>query len=163
MTSRQRSILLFVNNRIAETGVSPSAAEIGAEVGISRVNTSNHLRALMAAGFLRRVGNRRGVRSLEVLQLPGSGLRAEEIAWCHANPDRVRALIAVVGQPPGSTVAAQPPALLDPGPAGDAAIAAGRRAISTLAPGEAAEIALPLDPVGRERAYRRISVAAIRA
>jgi repressor LexA len=69
LTSKQRELLIFINSRIKETGVSPSfdemkeALDLKSKSGIHRLIT-----ALEERGFLRRLPNR--ARALEVLRLP---------------------------------------------------------------------------------------------
>jgi len=69
LTKKQRELLLFINDRIKETGVSPSfdemkeALDLASKSGIHRLIT-----ALEERGFLRRLAHR--ARALEVLKLP---------------------------------------------------------------------------------------------
>jgi repressor LexA len=69
LTSKQKELLLFINDRIRETGVSPSfdemkeALDLASKSGIHRLIT-----ALEERGFIRRLANR--ARALEVLKLP---------------------------------------------------------------------------------------------
>lgn len=69
LTVKQRELLLFIHQRIQETGVSPSfdemkeALDLASKSGIHRLIT-----ALEERGFLRRLPNR--ARALEVLKLP---------------------------------------------------------------------------------------------
>ncbi len=71
LTSKQRELLLFIHQRIKETGVSPSfdemkeALDLASKSGIHRLIT-----ALEERGFLRRLPHR--ARALEVLKLPDS-------------------------------------------------------------------------------------------
>jgi repressor LexA len=71
LTKKQRELLLFINDRIKETGVSPSfdemkeALDLASKSGIHRLIT-----ALEERGFLRRLAHR--ARALEVLKLPES-------------------------------------------------------------------------------------------
>ena len=73
LTVKQRELLLFVNERIQETGVSPSfdemkeALDLASKSGIHRLIT-----ALEERGFLRRLPNR--ARALEVIKLPESAI-----------------------------------------------------------------------------------------
>ena len=65
LTKKQRELLLFINDRIKETGVSPSfdemkeALDLASKSGIHRLIT-----ALEERGFLRRLAHR--ARALEV-------------------------------------------------------------------------------------------------
>jgi repressor LexA len=71
LTIKQKELLLFINERIKETGVSPSfdemkdALNLASKSGIFRLIT-----ALEERGFLRRLPNR--ARALEVVKLPES-------------------------------------------------------------------------------------------
>ena len=71
LTKKQRELLLFIHDRIKETGVSPSfdemkdALDLASKSGIHRLIT-----ALEERGFLRRLAHR--ARALEVLKLPDS-------------------------------------------------------------------------------------------
>jgi repressor LexA len=73
LTKKQRELLLFINGRIKETGVSPSfdemkeALDLASKSGIHRLIT-----ALEERGFLRRLAHR--ARALEVLKLPESAV-----------------------------------------------------------------------------------------
>ena len=69
LTSKQKELLLFINDRIRETGVSPSfdemkeALDLASKSGIHRLIT-----ALEERGFIRRLAHR--ARALEVIKLP---------------------------------------------------------------------------------------------
>ncbi len=69
LTKKQHELLIFINDRIAETGVSPSfdemkeALDLRSKSGIHRLIT-----ALEERGFIRRLPHR--ARALEVLRLP---------------------------------------------------------------------------------------------
>lgn len=69
LTVKQRELLLFIHQRIQETGISPSfdemkeALDLASKSGIHRLIT-----ALEERGFLRRLPNR--ARALEVVKLP---------------------------------------------------------------------------------------------
>ncbi|MGE0408757.1 MAG: transcriptional repressor LexA [Amphiplicatus sp.] len=71
LTQKQRELLVFINERIKETGVSPSfdemkeALDLRSKSGIHRLIT-----ALEERGFIRRLPHR--ARALEVLRLPDS-------------------------------------------------------------------------------------------
>ena len=73
LTVKQRELLLFVHQRIQETGVSPSfdemkeALDLASKSGIHRLIT-----ALEERGFLRRLPNR--ARALEVIKLPDAAI-----------------------------------------------------------------------------------------
>lgn len=71
LTNKQRELLLYIHERIRETGISPSfdemreALNLASKSGIHRLIT-----ALEERGFLRRLPHR--ARALEVLKLPES-------------------------------------------------------------------------------------------
>ena len=75
LTAKQRELLLYIHERIKESGVSPSfdemkeALELASKSGIHRLIT-----ALEERGFLRRLPHR--ARALEVLKLPDSAATA---------------------------------------------------------------------------------------
>ena len=75
LTAKQRELLLFIHQRIKESGVSPSfdemkeALDLASKSGIHRLIT-----ALEERGFLRRLPHR--ARALEVLKLPDSATPA---------------------------------------------------------------------------------------
>jgi repressor LexA len=75
LTSKQRELLLFIHERLKETGVSPSfdemkdALDLASKSGIHRLIT-----ALEERGFLRRLAHR--ARALEVVKLPESAATA---------------------------------------------------------------------------------------
>ena len=69
LTRKQHELLCFINDRLSETGVSPSfeemkdALDLKSKSGVHRLIT-----ALEERGFLRRLANR--ARALEVLKMP---------------------------------------------------------------------------------------------
>src|SRR5690348_17864295 len=71
LTRKQHELLMFIHERIKETGVSPSfdemkeALDLASKSGIHRLIT-----ALEERGFLRRLPHR--ARALEVLKMPDS-------------------------------------------------------------------------------------------
>ncbi len=75
LTAKQRELLLYIHERIKESGVSPSfdemkeALDLASKSGIHRLIT-----ALEERGFLRRLAHR--ARALEVLKLPESAAPA---------------------------------------------------------------------------------------
>ncbi len=75
LTTKQRELLIFIHQRIKDTGVSPSfdemkeALDLASKSGIHRLIT-----ALEERGFLRRLAHR--ARALEVLKLPESAAPA---------------------------------------------------------------------------------------
>src|SRR5439155_24890914 len=69
LTAKQRELLLFIDNRLKESGISPSfdemreALELKSKSGVHRLIT-----ALDERGFIRRLPNR--ARAIEVIKLP---------------------------------------------------------------------------------------------
>ena len=69
LTAKQRELLLFIDARLKEGGISPSfdemreALDLNSKSGVHRLNS-----ALEARGFIRRLPNR--ARALEVVKLP---------------------------------------------------------------------------------------------
>lgn len=69
LTAKQRELLVFINDRIEETGVSPSFDEMKEALNLrSKSGIHRLITALEERGFLRRLPNR--ARALEVLRLP---------------------------------------------------------------------------------------------
>jgi repressor LexA len=83
LTKKQKDLLLFIHNRVQETGVSPSfdemkdALELKSKSGIHRLIT-----ALEERGFIRRLAHR--ARALEILKLP-EGLQGQSLSPAPAN------------------------------------------------------------------------------
>src|SRR3982751_1085695 len=69
LTKKQHELICFINDRLAETGVSPSfeemkeALDLKSKSGVHRLSS-----ALEERGYLRRLPNR--ARALEVLKMP---------------------------------------------------------------------------------------------
>ena len=90
LTRKQHELLMFIHERIKETGVSPSfdemkdALDLASKSGIHRLIT-----ALEERGFLRRLAHR--ARALEVVKLP-------EQATAAAPPQGPRRLPSPVGR-----------------------------------------------------------------
>jgi repressor LexA len=75
LTSKQRELLLFVQARLAKTGVSPSFDEMREALDLkSKSGVHRLISALEERGFIRRLPNR--ARALEVLKLPDSSAPA---------------------------------------------------------------------------------------
>lgn len=69
LTSKQRELLLFINRRLGETGVSPSFDEMREALDLkSKSGVHRLISALEERGFIRRLPNR--ARALEVMKLP---------------------------------------------------------------------------------------------
>ena len=79
LTRKQHELLMFIHERIQETGVSPSfdemkeALDLASKSGIHRLIT-----ALEERGFIRRLLNR--ARALEVIREPGATTPARNTA-----------------------------------------------------------------------------------
>src|SRR5215212_4736372 len=83
LTRKQHELLTYINERLGETGVSPSfeemkdALELKSKSGVHRL-----ISALEERGFIRRLANR--ARALEVLRMPdskGTGLAENRSAY----------------------------------------------------------------------------------
>lgn len=76
LTRKQHELLLYINERLAETGVSPSFEEMKDALDLkSKSGVHRLVSALEERGFIRRLPNR--ARALEVLKMPetrGSGV-----------------------------------------------------------------------------------------
>ena len=71
LTKRQHDLLVFINQRLTETGVSPSFKEMADGVGLrSTSGVHRRILELEERGFIRRLHFR--VRAIEVLRLPAN-------------------------------------------------------------------------------------------
>src|SRR3954451_7163766 len=69
LTAKQRELLMFVNQRLGETGISPSFDEMREALDLkSKSGVHRLISALEERGFIRRLPNR--ARALEVLKMP---------------------------------------------------------------------------------------------
>ena len=69
LTAKQRELLLFIDNRLNENGISPSFDEMREALDLkSKSGVHRLISALEERGFIRRLPNR--ARALEVLKLP---------------------------------------------------------------------------------------------
>ena len=69
LTAKQRELLLFIDRRLNESGISPSFDEMREELELkSKSGVHRLISALEERGFIRRLPNR--ARALEVLKLP---------------------------------------------------------------------------------------------
>lgn len=75
LTAKQHKLLYFINERLEETGISPSFDEMKEALGLkSKSGIHRLIMALEERGFIRRLPNK--ARALEVLRLPdGTGRR----------------------------------------------------------------------------------------
>lgn len=97
MTRRERQVASWFHDRIAETGAMPPYQEAAAELGVRAETVGVVMRRLRHLGHVERGEWRGGRRVPPRITLPGRGLMAAEVAWCHANPERVRAMIELAG------------------------------------------------------------------
>jgi repressor LexA len=75
LTAKQRELLLFIQDRLGETGVSPSFDEMREALALkSKSGVHRLISALEERGFIRRLPNR--ARALEVVKLPESATPA---------------------------------------------------------------------------------------
>jgi repressor LexA len=75
LTAKQRELLLFINDRLGETGVSPSFDEMREALALkSKSGVHRLISALEERGFIHRLPNR--ARALEVVKLPESAAPA---------------------------------------------------------------------------------------
>lgn len=75
LTTKQHELLCFVDERLKETGVSPSFEEMKEALGLkSKSGIHRLISALEERDFIRRLPNR--ARALEVLKLPEGGIVA---------------------------------------------------------------------------------------
>ena len=124
LTAKQRELLLFVNRRLGETGVSPSFDEMREALDLkSKSGVHRLISALEERGFIRRLPNR--ARALEVVKLPEASapqpLAARPVTHAPAN-DTIEIPIhgrIAAGTPiealQGTEAFAVPAALLGPG------------------------------------------------
>ena len=69
LTAKQRELLLFIDNRLKESGISPSFDEMREALDLkSKSGVHRLISALEERGFIRRLPNR--ARALEVLKMP---------------------------------------------------------------------------------------------
>jgi repressor LexA len=90
LTAKQHELLLFIQTRLAETGVSPSFEEMKDALDLkSKSGVHRLIGALEERQFLRRLPNR--ARALEVMRLPGdaapTGRRPEDTAASGRRPE----------------------------------------------------------------------------
>lgn len=75
LTAKQRELLLFIDQRLGETGISPSFDEMREALALkSKSGVHRLISALEERGFIRRLPNR--ARALEVVKLPESATPA---------------------------------------------------------------------------------------
>src|ERR1700754_4976130 len=75
LTAKQRELLIFIDSRLNENGISPSFDEMREALDLkSKSGVPRLISALAERGFIRRLPNR--ARALEVLKLPDTRLAA---------------------------------------------------------------------------------------
>jgi len=76
LTRKQHELICFINDRLAQTGVSPSFEEMKEALDLkSKSGVHRLISALEERGFIRRLPNR--ARALEVTKLPEGGVLAK--------------------------------------------------------------------------------------
>ena len=125
LTAKQRELLLFIDQRLGETGISPSFDEMREALDLkSKSGVHRLISALEERGFIRRLPNR--ARALEVMKLPETPSTATATTLRPAAPtpanDTVELLLAgriAAGTPiealQGTETFPVPAALLGPG------------------------------------------------
>src|SRR5437868_15494157 len=90
LTRKQHELIRFIQDRLEETGVSPSFEEMKEALDLkSKSGVHRLISALEERGFIRRLPNR--ARALEVLRQPEdvtsghSGAKAATLAAAHSN------------------------------------------------------------------------------
>ena len=69
LTRKQHELLLYIDERLSETGISPSFEEMKDALDLkSKSGVHRLISALVERGFIRRLPNR--ARALEVLKMP---------------------------------------------------------------------------------------------
>src|SRR5580765_2055629 len=104
LTAKQRELLLFIDKRLKESGISPSfdemreALELKSKSGVHRL-----ISALEERGFIRRLPNR--ARALEVTKLPEGGVVKAPTAKAEtAKPSNVIEMPRRVPQPANDVI-----------------------------------------------------------
>src|SRR5471030_702818 len=85
LTRKQHELICFINDRLDETGVSPSFEEMKEALDLkSKSGVHRLISALEERQFIRRLPNR--ARALEVLKMPERGIKAPTKAAPSAAP-----------------------------------------------------------------------------
>ena len=125
LTAKQRELLMFIDRRLGETGISPSFDEMREALDLkSKSGVHRLISALEERGFIRRLANR--ARALEVVKLPETRPAATVVPLRPAAPspanDTIELLLAgriAAGTPiealQGTEAFPVPAALLGPG------------------------------------------------
>lgn len=100
LTAKQRELIVFIQQRLEETGVSPSFEEMKDALDLkSKSGVHRLISALEERGFLRRLPNR--ARALEVIREPGDATPARA-----ATPAASGNVVAMPAAPPRAPSAA---------------------------------------------------------
>ncbi|MFP4002980.1 MAG: LexA family protein, partial [Alphaproteobacteria bacterium] len=105
LTRKQHELLMFINERIKETGVSPSfdemkeALDLRSKSGIHRLIT-----ALEERGFIRRLAHR--ARALEIVKLPDSMAQGLAASRRNFSPNVIEGSLGKVRPLPQGTTGA---------------------------------------------------------
>jgi len=92
LTRKQHELLLFIHDRLSESGVSPSFEEMKDALDLkSKSGVHRLIRALEERDFIRRLPNR--ARALEVLRMPERVIPAKPAASVPAPPPPIAAKI----------------------------------------------------------------------
>ena len=116
LTRKQRELLKFIQERLAETGISPSFDEMKEALGLkSKSGVHRLITGLEERGFIKRLPHR--ARALDVVRLPeDQTAKAVQAARPAAGEDRRASLNVIRGDftpsLPGAMVAAQPSSAL---------------------------------------------------
>ncbi|HVQ08484.1 MAG TPA: transcriptional repressor LexA [Allosphingosinicella sp.] len=87
LTRKQHELLLYIDGKLAETGISPSFEEMKDALDLkSKSGVHRLISALVERGFIRRLPNR--ARALEVLKMPDARKAATAGAGAGAPPPR---------------------------------------------------------------------------
>lgn len=87
LTRKQHELLLYIHQRLSETGVSPSFEEMKEALDLkSKSGVHRLISALEERGFIRRLANR--ARALEVLRMPDSKAAVAEGRSAYTPPPR---------------------------------------------------------------------------
>ena len=125
LTSKQHELLLFIHDRLGQTGVSPSFDEMREALDLkSKSGVHRLISALEERGFIRRLPNR--ARALEILKLPEGAASAPQPSVAQVIPSPANDTIEIplhgriaAGTPiealQGNEGFAVPAALLGPG------------------------------------------------
>ena len=98
LTAKQHELIRFIQDRLEETGISPSFEEMKAALDLkSKSGVHRLISALEERGFIRRLPNR--ARALEIIKLPEDSVTSPSRAPAGANDDTP---IAAVARPSSS-------------------------------------------------------------